>query len=736
MSDIIYTYENLMPDKTSVVVNDFIRLVGYDNASYKALISNLAKCLVESYAGSSLAGADQTIQNAINEINNKVDLAGGGLAIATTASSMINHDTIYVYTGSETGYEYGNWYYWDGESFTSGGAVGGLTPDKTLSQDGVAADAKATGDAMSTKAEAEGEVSMAKALVGGKYTLDQSPYHYRQSPDAGALDEKIVGGTLGWNQLVAVNARTDTNNGITYTYNDDGSIMVNGTATANSHSNIGSTLHGINNHVMVMSGCPSGGSADTYRLRDGYIVGKYDTGNGFLWKKTNDNFIPQLLVDNGVTVSNLKFVPQAIDLTTLFGSTIADYIYSLEQSSAGAGVAWVRQYIDLDTYHEYCEPTLKSVEGLQSRDVVGFNQWDEEWELGAINANGTTYNSTTSIRCKNFIPVLPSTTYYMYVGANVNNSPFFYDANKTFISRNSAYIQSGTFTTPGNCCYMKIAFPVAYGTTYNHDICINLSDPSRNGQYEPYEKHSYPLDSTLELRGIPKLSDGKMYFDGDEYSSDGQVTRRYGIQLLDASTPLVAGSVSSYYYFTVTNQAKSVKTWEANIFSNLLPANDGRTTSKDRIQYDGAGNLRIISDTDGGSFTTIEEFRTWLGQRTLMVVYPLATPTTETAQPYQSPQLAGTTEEYVTTGVVPVGHESRYYEDVAEKVGGLPKDFSTLIAPTEATFTATRNYSVGNYLIVKNQLYKVTSAITSGETITPNSNATPTTIMDEILALV
>ena len=116
-------------------------------------------------------------------------------------------------------------------------------------------------------------------------------------------------------------------------------------------------------------------------------------------------------------------------------------------------------------------------------------------------------------------------------------------------------------------------------------------------------------------------------------------------------------------------------------------------------------------------------------------VYKLTTPTTETAQPFQSPMIVGATEEYVSDSVVPVGHESKYYEDVVKKVNSLPKDFSTLIAPTEVTFIATRNYSVGNYLIVKNQLYKATSAISTGGTITPDSNVTATTIMAEILAL-
>lgn len=41
--------------------------------------------------------------------------------IATTAAGMTNHNKIYVYTGNETGYTYGDWYYWDGTEWQSGG---------------------------------------------------------------------------------------------------------------------------------------------------------------------------------------------------------------------------------------------------------------------------------------------------------------------------------------------------------------------------------------------------------------------------------------------------------------------------------------------------------------------------------------------------------------------------------------------------------------------------------------
>ena len=116
-------------------------------------------------------------------------------------------------------------------------------------------------------------------------------------------------------------------------------------------------------------------------------------------------------------------------------------------------------------------------------------------------------------------------------------------------------------------------------------------------------------------------------------------------------------------------------------------------------------------------------------------VVKLATPTTETALPYHNPQIVGDTEEFVTTGIVPVGHSTKYYQNLRKKIEGLPWNFSSLIAPTEVTNKATRNYTAGSYLILNNTLYKVTSNIANGGTITPNTNVTATTIMAEFMSL-
>lgn len=66
---------------------------------------------------------------------------------ASTVAGMTDTNKVYVYTGSETGYTAGHWYYWDGSAWADGGVYNStaFVTDKTLAVDGAAADAKATG---------------------------------------------------------------------------------------------------------------------------------------------------------------------------------------------------------------------------------------------------------------------------------------------------------------------------------------------------------------------------------------------------------------------------------------------------------------------------------------------------------------------------------------------------------------------------------------------------------------
>ena len=65
------TYEKDLAQKSSLTVNDFIRVVGTDNVSYKQLVSDVAKKVIENYTGSSLAGSSQSVKSALDALNSK-----------------------------------------------------------------------------------------------------------------------------------------------------------------------------------------------------------------------------------------------------------------------------------------------------------------------------------------------------------------------------------------------------------------------------------------------------------------------------------------------------------------------------------------------------------------------------------------------------------------------------------------------------------------------------------------
>lgn len=99
----------------------------------------------------------------------------GSPLVASTVAGMTDHDKIYVYVGSETGYTSGNWYYWDGTAWTSGGVYNseGFVLDDTLTSATLPAQAKAVGDKVSQLSEEIDDVNKPlNVYISDPSTLD------------------------------------------------------------------------------------------------------------------------------------------------------------------------------------------------------------------------------------------------------------------------------------------------------------------------------------------------------------------------------------------------------------------------------------------------------------------------------------------------------------------------------------------------------------------------------------
>lgn len=120
--------------------------------------------------------------------------------------------------------------------------------------------------------------------------------------------------------------------------------------------------------------------------------------------------------------------------------------------------------------------------------VRGRNVWDEEWEVGNLAwQTGSLVTTPNTIRSKNYIPVLPNTTYYGHTtyAASTSFIKCFYDSEHKFIETPNGVMYTNVFTTPENARYMKFALAPVYGIVYKNNVCINVSD-DMNGQYHPY----------------------------------------------------------------------------------------------------------------------------------------------------------------------------------------------------------------------------------------------------------
>ena len=98
--------------------------------------------------------SDSELQGLVAECKGYAEAAKkesyGSTLTATTAAEMTDKTRVYVYTGSETGMTAGNWYYWNGSAWVSGGVYNAVAvqTDTTLRVAGKPADGKAAGDAI------------------------------------------------------------------------------------------------------------------------------------------------------------------------------------------------------------------------------------------------------------------------------------------------------------------------------------------------------------------------------------------------------------------------------------------------------------------------------------------------------------------------------------------------------------------------------------------------------------
>ena len=78
---------------TSVAAADFARVVTSAGASVKATFANIAKYIIETYNGSTVAGSAQSVKSALDSLNSKMPTLMGGSQVTITDTNYGFIDT-------------------------------------------------------------------------------------------------------------------------------------------------------------------------------------------------------------------------------------------------------------------------------------------------------------------------------------------------------------------------------------------------------------------------------------------------------------------------------------------------------------------------------------------------------------------------------------------------------------------------------------------------------------------
>lgn len=390
-------------------------------------------------------------------------------------------------------------------------------------------------------------VGNAEQLISKISVSDCAPYNFRTAGGALEIGDRIkekaiIGGTIAWNQLTQANV-THTENNIAVTKNNDGSVTLNGTANATGALGTHKVIKTITEHKYLISS-----SNSTLSIYSNIGVNVSYTGSTIVAETTSkDGASITFGANSGDQFDNVTAWLCVFDLTQMFGSTIADYVYSLELATTGAGVLWFKKLFP-KTYYEYNAGELASVQA-SAHKTVGFNQFDESrlTNLSDITktANGwsgisATWNVRTNTDGWERIQYIKGLSYcasvVMTPSSGMSNVRIQWEYTDGTVTIGS-YVAAGSkgisvAVSDASKTISKCHLTYGSGgssTILVESFCINLSwDSERNGEYEKYNEHIYPLDTTLILRGLSKLdADNNLIYDGDEYTSDGTLTRRY-----------------------------------------------------------------------------------------------------------------------------------------------------------------------------------------------------------------
>lgn len=575
-------------------------------------------------------------------------------------------------------------------------------------------------------------VGSAKVLEGTDSKVEDFVFTAPQCADGIAKLNEVRGKSLVWNQLKSDTMSSLLRDGIT-TVRANGLNSSSGTTTGTYFRIDTSFGENVAGHKYLFS-------LSVIKDTDSVLAGKRfgltnrsaapyyaDISSGkaaFIYENTE----AQSALGQGIGITGLsantavdvQYYWMQIDLTLMFGA-----------GNEPTTVAEFEAMFPLP-YYAYNEGKIISNK-TEAVEVTGRNQWDEEWlkdgKIWFPNAQGKVERTYVSDAycCKNLVPVIGGQTYYFrkpdgYNGAYQGYINIRFADGELYDLGGAIPSGAGTLQAPQNAKYLYFNISQMVGGVSG--FCINLSDPSFNGQYEPYRKE------TLQLN-IPTIT-GKLNGEGesvvvfpDGLKSAGSVydeivgnkaIKRIGVVDLGSlywSVLSISGTEKHRFYSGLSTVISDLPNTQKLLCVKFHYGATGTGTNDNTIQTDGStGRLLIYSSLYEGY--TGEQFKAAMSG--VLLYYELAEPLVyeldegvpETFQAYKGGTLKQLPENGSEPTTAPCVISVTYALDAVGILTGLPQNYiskeslqamltAMQSAGLFASYTMTFNATTGKY---------------------------------------
>lgn len=431
----------------------------------------------------------------------------------------------------------------------------------------------------------------------------------------------------GGKNLLKTNDFADyTNNGVTWHRNDDGSVVLNGTATARSYKYLNGGYYlklESGTYTVSASGLESGGAFGNLSYgttENGSYAGTFGTLGGTIPKRT-------------FTVENTIYLGVLIDVPS--GTTNSNRLIKVQIEEGSTATEWT-------PYSNICP-----ISGHTGAELIRTGKnlaFPGAFVQGTINsATGQITSSGTRIASMLF-PAESGKRYYIATDADKYVFEVYeFDANKTKIYSSAINAASGFITTRSNTAWVR------YSVKYPNNAAITPSAQTK--AIFTQSDTAVELDSDGDTYSVTFSDQGTVYGGTFDFVS-GKLTVTKAVKTLDGSETyswhnsgvaytaipggIITNATTQYQRFVLCDKLQSASWAERTTFENCCGMLYG--ASYVFIKPSGVANAT--------------EAKAWVAANNLQIVYELATPLEYDLSPQQIETLLGENNVWSDAGPI------------------------------------------------------------------------------------